>query len=208
MAVKTVRGEQSEFTRTALLIAARELFATRGYADTSTEEIVQMAGVTRGALYYQFRDKEDLFRAVYHELERELQETLTAQAREIVGHGANAWAEIKDSSQAFLDACLDRDIQRIALVEAPSVLGHDANRAVSRFGLELLRRGLQSAVESNTIDPQPVEPLAHLLRAALQEGARLIAVAPNHAAARAEVGAAVDRLIEGLRRAPDSASRV
>ena len=37
---------------------------------------MQRAGVTRGALYHQFRDKEDLFRAVYEEVERELTENM------------------------------------------------------------------------------------------------------------------------------------
>jgi len=51
------KAEQSEQTRRLLLDVARALFAERGYAGTATEEIVQRAGVTRGALYHQFRDK-------------------------------------------------------------------------------------------------------------------------------------------------------
>jgi len=50
------------------------------------------------------------------------------------------------------------------------------------------------------LDPQPVEPLAHILRAALSEGALYIARAKDQRAARAEVGAAIERLLEGLRR--------
>ena len=62
------KAEQSESTRTALLQAACELFTEHGYADTATEDIAQRAGVTRGALYYQFRDKSNLFRAVLEDL--------------------------------------------------------------------------------------------------------------------------------------------
>jgi hypothetical protein len=69
-----------------------------------------------------------------------------------------------------------------------------------RYGLALIRRGLQNAIDQRLIDPQPVEPLAHLLRAALSEGALYIARADDQAAARAEVGAAIERLLEGLRR--------
>ena len=58
------KAEQSEATRVALLKAARELFTEHGYAGTATEDIAQRAGVTRGAIYYQFRDKSGLFRAV------------------------------------------------------------------------------------------------------------------------------------------------
>ena len=59
------KAEQREATTAALLAAARELFAERGYAGVGTEEIVQQAGVTRGALYHHFKaGKEELFQAV------------------------------------------------------------------------------------------------------------------------------------------------
>ena len=45
--------------------AATELFATRGYGDTSVADILASAGVSRGALYHHFDGKEDLFAAVY-----------------------------------------------------------------------------------------------------------------------------------------------
>src|SRR3979409_1483286 len=74
------KAEQSEATRGALLAAARRLFAVRGYAAVGTEEIVRAAGVTRGALYHQFRDKEQLFEAVFEQVE--------AQTTQHVAEGA------------------------------------------------------------------------------------------------------------------------
>jgi AcrR family transcriptional regulator len=195
------QAERSEFTRAALMLAARELFATQGYAQTATEQIVQLAGVTRGALYYQFRDKEDLFRAVYHDLEREFAEKMTARLEERTTGapaGVTAWDQFREGCQAFLDVCLDRDIQRIAMMEAPAVLGRDASRDMARFGLGMIRRGLERSIQDGLIAAQPVEPMAHLLRAALTEGAQLIARAEDHAAARAEVGAAIERLVGGM----------
>ena len=64
---RLTKAEQSAQTRRALLDAAHELFAEDGYAATSTEAVARRAGVTRGALYYQFRDKAALFAAVYEE---------------------------------------------------------------------------------------------------------------------------------------------
>src|SRR5437763_827700 len=69
---RTTKAEQSEATRSALVAAARPLFAERGYAGVGTEEIVRAAGVTRGALYHHFGGKDDLFAAVYEQVEAEL----------------------------------------------------------------------------------------------------------------------------------------
>ncbi len=76
-----LRAAHVRDTRRALLTAARELFAANGFQATRTEEIVQRAGLTRGALYHHFRDKEDLFRAVYEEVTAEV----TALAAATVG---------------------------------------------------------------------------------------------------------------------------
>ena len=69
---RRTQAERTAATRAALLAAARNLFATSGFAEVSTQAIVEAAGVTRGALYHQFADKAELFTAVYEELEAEL----------------------------------------------------------------------------------------------------------------------------------------
>src|ERR671934_2012510 len=95
--------ERSEATRAALIAAARELFAARGYAGVGTEEIVQRAGLTRGALYHHFAGKHDLFRAVYERVERELTERIVTEVP-LVGDPV---AVLRDGTATFLDACLE-----------------------------------------------------------------------------------------------------
>jgi AcrR family transcriptional regulator len=198
MDVKSKKTEQSEATRAALMAASRQLFASKGYADTPTEEIVQNAGVTRGALYHHFRDKQDLFRAVVEELEREFLEQAVSAGQSA---GGGIWENLHAAFQAFLDGCLEPAIQRITLVDAPSVLGWGAFREIEqRYSLGALEGALQAAVEAGIIEPQPVRPLARLLLAGLQEAGLLIAAADDSAAARAEAGATVRRLLDGLRR--------
>jgi AcrR family transcriptional regulator len=200
MSRAVVKQKRAERTRRDVLDAAREIFTGRGFADASMEEIAERAGVTRGPLYHYFDDKQDLFRAVYAEVERYLAEKVLLGIRSRVGPGASAWEQVHAGNQAFLDTALEPFVQRITILDAPAVLGWDARRDFARHGLGLIRNGLQMAMDEGSMDAHPVEPLAHLLRAVLSEGALLIARAEDHAAARAEVGAAVDRLMEGLRR--------
>src|SRR5437763_8493794 len=107
---RSLKSEQSEATRAALIGVARALFADRGYAGVGTEEIVRAAGVTRGALYHHFDGKEDLFRAVYEDLERELVERIAAGAMS----AADPLEALAGGAEAFLDACEDPAVQRIA----------------------------------------------------------------------------------------------
>jgi AcrR family transcriptional regulator len=196
MNVKNRKAEQSEATRQALLDVARELFAERGYAGVSTEEIVRRAGVTRGALYHHFRDKRDLFAGVVEHVERDVVERI---ARAALGE-QDPWEQQLAAVGAYLDVCLDPAVERIVLVDAPSVLGLDAWREIeARYGLALVRAGLERLVEAGLIERQPVEPLAHLVLGALTEGGLLIARSEDRRAAREQVGASVERLLRGLR---------
>src|SRR4051794_23548999 len=192
-----VKAERSELTRAALLAAARELFTERGYAVVSTEEVVRRAGVTRGALYHHFRDKQDLFRAVFEALEQEMAERVASAAVS----EADPWERQRLATGAFLDNCLDPAVQRIALTDAPSVLGLETWREIEeRYGLALVQMALEQLIEAGLIEPQPVAPLAHLMLGAFTEAGLLIARAEDRVAARAEVGESIERLMDGLRK--------
>jgi AcrR family transcriptional regulator len=199
----TRRDEHVADTRQALVDAARTLFTTQGYAGTGTEEIVAAARVTRGALYHHFRDKTDLFRAVMEQIAREVAEQLIAAelGRPADSPGpADAWDEVRDGLRAFLDLCVvTDDFQRIVLVEGPAVLGHEAwDDLVAQHGSNLLGQWLTRAMEQGRIAPVPVEPLTRLLIAMISESSLYIARADDRAAARAEMGQVLDRLLIGL----------
>jgi len=204
---RPAKQQRSERTRRDLLDAARETFTRHGFADASMEEIAERAGVSRGPLYHYFDSKQDLFAAVYEEVEQALAAEIASEIEARTASESDAWQQVLVSSQAFLDVSLHPAVQRIALLEAPTVLGWEARGHIARYGLALIRRGLQNAIDQRLIEPQPVEPLAHILRAALSEGALFIARAEDHATARAEVGAAIERLLEGLRRRRKPAAR-
>src|SRR3954467_10445180 len=112
-------SDQAEKTKALLIRTARKLFAKRGYARVGTEELVRAAGVTRGALYHHFDGKADLFRAVFEDVERELTEKLGAEALA----KPDPWEGLLAALEMFLDVCTEPEVQRIALLDAPSVLG-------------------------------------------------------------------------------------
>jgi AcrR family transcriptional regulator len=191
------KAEQRETTTAALIAAARELFAERGYAAVGTEEIVQRAGVTRGALYHHFKDgKEQLFRAVLVELSAELVRQVVALA----SAAGDPFEELVVGCEGFLDACARPDVQRIMLVDGPSVLGWDVLREIdSGYALGALEAALQGAMDAGALSPAPANAVAHVLLGALDEAVMVIARADDQATAREEMGKTVRRLLEGLR---------
>jgi AcrR family transcriptional regulator len=194
---RSLKADQSEATRAALVEAARELFAQRGYAAVSTEEIVRSAGVTRGALYHHFAGKRELFEAVYEDVERRLVEQIAASA---LSSATDPLAAMHAGAQAFLDACEDPAVQRIALLDAPSVLGWERWREIGlRYGFGLVQATVQAAMDAGLIERQPVTPLAHILLGAIDEGAMLIARANDGGETRAQVGSSVARMLDTLR---------
>lgn len=189
------KAEQSDTTRRALVAAACDLFAEHGYADTSTEAVVQAAGVTRGALYHHFKDKTALFQAVYEDLEESL---MAGVAASVMGE-ADPLTMLRLGSHAFLDACLAPAILRVVLLEAPTVLGWETWREIDqRYGLGLVRETLDMAMKAGSIRPIPVDALSHVLLGGLVEAAMLLANSPNRKRTRAELGEAINALIDGL----------
>jgi AcrR family transcriptional regulator len=193
---RTKHDLRSEATRRQLVTAARALFGARGYAGVGTEEIVRAAGVTRGALYHQFRDKADLFAAVAEEVEAEIADRIAAGA---AGAAADPLAGLRVGGRLFLDACAEPEVERIILLDAPAVLGWEAWRDLAgRYGLGLIQFALQSAMDAGAIVQQPVVPLAHVLIGALDECALYIAQAEDPAAARDQCAAIFDRILRSI----------
>ncbi len=200
----TKHDVRSEATRRQLVSAARALFGARGFADVGTEEIVRTAGVTRGALYHQFRDKADLYAAVAEEVEAEIAGRIAAGVADMT---ADSLQVLRAGARLFLDACAEPEVERIILLDAPAVLGWEAWRDLAgRYGLGLVELALQSAMDAGAIVSQPVVPLAHVLVGALNESALYIARAEDPPAAREQCAAIFDRILSGL--TPDAGTGI
>ena len=196
MNVKTKKALQSEKTRAELVRVARKLFEAKGFAGTGTEDVVRRAGVTRGALYHQFRDKKALFVGVVEELEREMTERIQAA----VDAETEPWARLQAGFLAVLNACTEPEIRQILLLDAPAVLGVERWRTVEAdYGLGLLSRGLEAIMKAGRMKPLPVRAMAHLLLGAISEGALMIASAEDPGKAHREVAAGLQQLFDSLK---------
>ncbi len=195
MAQHGVRARQREQTRQALLREGRRLFSGRGYGAVGLAEIVQAAGVTKGALYHHFEGKAELFRAVLEDAQQEVGRRVAAAAD---AHD-EPWDQLVAGCQEFLTATTDRDIQRVMLVDGPAVLGWNEWRAMDEAAsARHLADALTVLVDAGVIAPQPVAPLVHLLSGAMNEAALWLA-SSSGSEDLAHTRAALGRLLRSLR---------
>jgi AcrR family transcriptional regulator len=183
--------DRSDRTQAALIAAARELFVERGYAETGTPELVAAAGVTRGALYHHFADKQALFQAVV--------EAEAAAVAEEIEHAAPAGLPpleaLLEGGDAFLRAMAVPGRTRLLLIEAPAVLGRETlDQIDARHGGRTLREGLAAAMAAGTLRPLPLDAAAQLLGAAYDRAALAIVGGADPAECRAVLTALIDGL--------------
>ena len=155
MPVRRTQAERSAATQQALVAAARRLWGERGYAEVSTPEIAEAAGVTRGAMYHQFPDKTALFISVLEAVETDVMARLAAAVgaampptpADILHAAADAW----------LDIAGEPEVRQLVFLDAPNILGWAGFREISlRYGLGMTEQMLTAAIEAGQLKPQPV----------------------------------------------------
>ena len=175
---------------------AHERFTERGYAATSIEDIIQRAGVARGALYHHFSGKDALFPAVYEAVQAEAVSGVMAAA--LATH--EPWAAVRAGLSAFLDACLDPTFRRVVVLDSVSVLQQEVwEGGIEHVELPMLRTVLTPLIATQALPGVAVEPLVHVALGGLYGAALYIARSRQPKAARGEVEAVLDTLIDGLR---------
>ena len=189
------RIEKGRETRERLVRAGRELFGERGYDATSIESILAAAGVARGALYHHFDTKEALFDAVLDQLVAEIAATAATAARK----ASDPVESLRLGCSAWLRMALDPAVQRIALVDAPAVVGWTRWRELDEVHtLGGLRANLRAIADQGRLPAGQVDLLAHMVLASVSEVALFIAGADDQRAALAAGEAAVGTLLDRL----------
>ena len=189
------RAARGRATREQLIEVATRLFAERGYEDTSIEAVLAAAGVSRGALYHHFAGKDTLFEAVVESVSDRINVEMTAA----IGDEQDPMAIVKTAALGWIDLAGDPVIQRIILTDAPSVLGWERWRTMDEERtLGTARALLQAMADSGRFTPRLVNAFAHLILAALDEMALVIARAEDPEAAMANGRVAVEQLLRRL----------
>jgi AcrR family transcriptional regulator len=191
------RAAQGRATRGQLIAVATRLFTDHGYEGTSIEAVLSAAGVSRGALYHHFAGKEALFEAVV----ADVSDRVNVKLSEAVSGCTDPVDAVRVAAREWIGLAGDPGIQRIVLVDAPSVLGWDRWRAMDDGRtLGAMRMMLQAVSDSGRLPAALVDPFAHMILAALDETALVVARADDPVAAVAEGRAAAEELLSRLLR--------
>ena len=167
MQIRRSNAERRQETRGSLLAAARVLFLEKGYTATATPELVERAGVTRGALYHHFKDKLAVFQGV---VEQEAADVAAEIARG-TADAKSPLAALLQGAHAYFVAMRVPGRVRLLLLDGPAVLGPDEMRRIDlEAGGHELRAGIQDAVGAR-LDPAQVNAVADLVSAMFDRAA-------------------------------------
>ncbi|WP_411876503.1 TetR/AcrR family transcriptional regulator [Vulcanococcus limneticus] len=171
MASGLTKAEQTQRTRRAILERARHLFAAQGYAATGTEELIRGLGVTRGALYHQFQDKQAVLAAVIAEVLDEI----TGDIRARIAPLPSTWDRLVVGCHACLDSAAREDLRRLLFIEAPAFLSVDTLAELDRPGFSLLLQEIEKAVQDGMLQTVDVEGFTYQLSGSLNALASWVA---------------------------------
>ncbi|TWT01710.1 TetR/AcrR family transcriptional regulator [Reyranella sp. CPCC 100927] len=193
------KSAKGQATRAQIVGVATELFSTAGYEATSIETVLAKSGVSRGALYHHFENKEALFVAVFETMEARIAQATVDASRGI----ADRVEAMRVGTEAFLDLSREPAIRQIVLTDAPAVLGWQKWREIdARFGFGLLKGSLKAAAAAGRLQPDLVDVYAHILLAAMLEVALIIARADHPADAARRGRTALNDLIDKMLGSP------
>lgn len=187
--------ERGQATRAHLVEVATRLFAAHGYDGTSIETVLAESGVSRGSLYHHFQGKDALFWAVLEAVGGRVGEQIGAEVRA----APDPIAGLRIDCLAWIRLAVDPVVQQTVLIDAPAVLGWQRWREINeQTNLGWFRADLSYAAEAGLIDPAHVDVFAHIVLAAVNEVAMMIARAPDPAAALPAGESAVTEFLNRL----------
>ena len=191
--------ERGRATRARVIEVATRLFAEHGYDGTSIEAVQAASGVSRGSLYHHFAGKEALFWAVLEEVGARVGQ----QGADVARDAPDPVAALRAGGLAWIRMAGDQDVRQIMLIDAPAVLGWQRWRELDEQGpLGVITASLAYAAEAGRIERRHVDMFAHIVLAAANEVALMIARADDPAAAATAGESAFAEFLDRLLGAP------
>src|SRR5687768_2167542 len=165
----------TEQRRAEILEAALALFSSKGFHDTTMEEVANAAGVAKGTIYLYFQSKEHLLLA----LKRDFMQGLTDVVAEIVADAiehleAGKPADYRDIIDDIFESVVDYHRQRreeveVVVRQSPSPdLVHEALE-LEREYLGLVTNAFRTGIEYGLVHTEDPEMTAHLVTAAIRD---------------------------------------
>ena len=188
----------AEKTREQLMDVATWLFESKGYADTSVNEICEALDITKGALFHHFKSKEGLFLAVWTRLQTEMDNE--ARAAAIAARSrTDPYSAFLAGCRVYLKHATRREYQKIVLVDGPAILGiqgwyerdHD-------LGTQNVHAGVRYLSKKGIVAEHRVDALAVMLQSALN-GAGFALSREEEGVSAESVYDAFEQMVKALR---------
>jgi AcrR family transcriptional regulator len=189
--------ERGQATRARLIEVATRLFATHGYDGTSIETVLAESGVSRGSLYHHFPGKDALFHAVLEAAGARF----GAEVEAAVADAADPVEMLRIGCITWIRQAGNPVVRQIMLIDAPAVLGWQRWRELDEPVLAVIRNALGYAADTGVVDRRHVDVFAHIVLAAINEVALMIARASDSADAVQVGESGIDDFLDRLLRA-------
>lgn len=194
------RTETMEENRAKLVMAARKVFAERGFAASSMDELTASVGLTRGALYHNFGDKKGLLAAVVAQMDGEMAQRAKADA----AHASDDWERLLAEGVAYIKMALDPEVRRIVLLDGPAFLGDPAQWPSQNNCLESTRQTIQKMLERGVLKAVDADAAAHMLNSAAMNAALWVAASNDPERALPSIIEVFTQLASGLYKPPQA----
>lgn len=193
MAANT-RTAMMEETRAKLIAAGRKAFADKGFAGASMDDFTAEAGLTRGALYHNFGNKRGLLAAVVDEIDT----AMALQAQEAGQRAGGGWRGLLAEGAAYIEMALQPDVQRIVLLDGPSVLGDPSLWPSQNRCLQATMSTLRDLSADGVLKTVDIEAMARLLNGVALNAALWVAASNDPKVTLEKAIAAFECLASGV----------
>lgn len=189
------RQEYAEQTRAALLNKARCLFASQGFQATTLDQIAGEARLTKGAIYHHFKNKTEIYAAIFEQQCAELARLVSESSAQV----DDAWKRVLAQCEAFFDIGQLSELPLVPLQEAIGVLGWQRWREIEEKNtIALVRDSVEALFAAGLIEISSVELVTSVIHATLTDAAIVVGRSGNSRNTRMEAIKVVTQMVGGL----------